>query len=49
MAYLAGAAVSAAFGAGAGVFYALQDVAIRGAIDVGRHRELAALVQTSWP
>jgi drug/metabolite transporter (DMT)-like permease len=40
---------SAAFAAAAGVFYALQDVATRGAIDVVQRRDLASLVYTTWP
>jgi drug/metabolite transporter (DMT)-like permease len=43
------AAASAAFAAAAGAFYALQDVATRGAIDVVQEHDLAALIQTSWP
>jgi drug/metabolite transporter (DMT)-like permease len=40
---------SAAFAAAAGVFYALQDVATRGAIDVVQQHSLAALTRSSWP
>lgn len=40
---------SAAFAAAAGVFYALQDVATRGSIDVVQQHDLPSLVGTSWP
>lgn len=40
---------SAAFAAAAGVFYALQDVATRGSIDVVQQHDLATLIGTSWP
>jgi drug/metabolite transporter (DMT)-like permease len=43
------AAESAAFAAAAGIFYALQDVATRGAIDVVHGRDWGALVSTCWP
>lgn len=43
------AAQSAAFASAAGVFYALQDVATRGAIDVVQRHDLATLIATSWP
>jgi hypothetical protein len=40
---------SATFGAAAGVFYALQDVATRGAIDVAQQHQLVTVIRTSWP
>lgn len=39
---------SAVFAAAAGVLYALQDAATRGAIDVVQRRDLATLATTSW-
>jgi hypothetical protein len=43
------AAQSGAFAAAAGIFYALQDVATRGAIDVVQQHRLSQLVRTGWP
>jgi drug/metabolite transporter (DMT)-like permease len=43
------AAQSATFAAAAGVCYALQDVATRGAIDVVRQHTVDALVGSTWP
>ncbi|HKC29960.1 MAG TPA: DMT family transporter, partial [Jatrophihabitans sp.] len=43
------AAGSAAFATAAGIFYALQDVATRGAIDVVHGRAWGALISTCWP
>ncbi|HZC72562.1 MAG TPA: DMT family transporter [Jatrophihabitans sp.] len=40
---------SVAFAAAAGVCYALQDLATRGAIDVVRRHNIDALVGNSWP
>lgn len=40
---------SAAFAAAAGIFYALQDVATRGAIDVVQQHDLTELAHTGWP